>query len=95
MYAFFQRAQGWSEAWPLTNKPVALFICDEKYDCQPGKRDLEDFFGWKSRLIADVTVATPQIDSPPPKQGKLRGCKRHNKETFRQTASLMRELVGI
>jgi hypothetical protein len=69
MYAFFQRAQGWSKAWPLTDKPIALFfICDEKYDCQPGKRDLEDFFGWKSRLIANVTVTTLQIDPPPSKE---------------------------
>jgi len=66
MYAFLQRAQGLPFEWPLTNKPVALiFICDEKYDCQPGKRDLEEFFGWKSQLIASIVIGTPNIDPPP------------------------------
>jgi hypothetical protein len=66
MYAFLQRAQGLPIEWPLTDKPIALvFICDEKYDYQPGKRDLEEFFGWKSRLIANVVIGTPGIDPPP------------------------------
>lgn len=69
MYAFLQRAQGLPFEWPLTNKPVAiLFICDEKYDCQPGKRDLEEFFGWKSRVVTSITVGTPNIDPPPSPQ---------------------------
>ncbi len=66
MYAFLQRAQGLPIEWPLTDKPVTLvFICDEKYDCQPGKRDLEEFFGWKSQLVANAVIGTPNIDPPP------------------------------
>ncbi len=69
MYAFLQRAQGLPFEWPLTDKPVVvLFICDEEYDCQPGKRDLDEFFGWKSRLIASITIGTPHIDPPPSPQ---------------------------
>lgn len=69
MYAFLQRAQGLPFEWPLTDKPVVLFfICDEKYNCQPGKRDLEEFFGLKSCLIASVTIGTPNIDPPPSPQ---------------------------
>jgi len=66
MYGFLQRAQGLPFQWPLTNKPTAIiFICDEKYDCQPGKSDLEGFFGWKSKLVASTVVGTPDIDPPP------------------------------
>lgn len=69
MYAFLQRAQGKPMEWPLTDKPVALiFICDEKYDCQPGKRDLEEFFGRKSQLIASIVVEPPNIDPPPSRE---------------------------
>lgn len=69
MYAFLQRAQGLPFEWPLIDKPVILlFICDENYDCQPGKRDLEEFFGRKSRLIASITLGTPNIDPPPSPQ---------------------------
>lgn len=69
MYAFLQRSQGLPVKWPLTNKSIAtVFLCDEKYDCQPGKRDLEEFFGWKTRLIASIVVSTPSIDPPPSKE---------------------------
>lgn len=62
MYAFLQRVLGLPFQWPLVDKPVALlFICDENYDCKLGKRDSEELSRWKNRVIASITIGTPNM----------------------------------